>query len=67
MGKLKNEEGRQYGLWQVNKLLPERYAKNGTAKFMVRCRCCGYVKVYTGNALRFGYYAHNCERCGSRG
>ena len=63
---LKNESGNTYGPWVVGKLLPIRYPNNGTARFIVRCRCCGYEKIYIGNLLRFGHYAHKCENCGTR-
>lgn len=63
---LKNELNKTYGPWVVDELLPTRYPNNGTARFAVHCKCCGHKKTYIGNLLRFGRYAHECERCGAR-
>lgn len=62
--RLKDERSNAYGPWVVDELLPVRYAKNGTARFAVHCKYCGYKKIYMGNTLRFDHYAHKCKGCG---
>ena len=61
--RLINEVGHIYGPWKVTELLAQRYIANGTARFKVVCRHCGYTKVYIGNNLRFDHFAHHCDRC----
>lgn len=61
---VKNEVGKQYGPWIVDKLMVQRYSKNGMARFKCHCRNCGYKKTYFGNGLRYGHYSRSCERCG---
>lgn len=62
---LKNEEGKQYGIWLVGKRTFPNYAKNGTATWACKCLNCGNVHTYTGNTLRFDHYG-KCKKCGRK-
>lgn len=66
MNKTINEKGHMYGPWLViDRYLPNyRPEKPSMARWICKCKHCGYEKIYTGNRLRFGHYAYTCKECG---
>lgn len=66
MNRMIDEKYHVYGPW----IVVARHKLNYHPKTcsMVRwicvCRHCGAKKIYIGNGLRFGHYAHTCRECG---
>ncbi len=66
MSKTINEAGKRYGIWLViDRYLPNYHPEKASmARWKCKCMHCGAMKIYTGNHLRFGAYAHTCKECG---
>ena len=62
-GNYKNEIGNTYEDFVVIAESEYREPSNGCIKWWVKCRFCGRVFLYNGNALRFGINKY-CQVCG---
>ena len=64
--KLIDEIGKRYGPWLVIRRIEPNYRpeKPSMARWECRCIHCDAKKIYIGNHLRSGHYAHTCRECG---
>lgn len=64
MSNVKDETGKKYGSYIVIRIIYPNYPNNCTVRWECECTHCGAKKIYIGNGLRFGHYAHTCRECG---